>query len=753
MQEPKKQEFVLLSSDEQDDSIDIRILWKTLRKWQWLILTILFVSAVIVAIISSQLPPIYQARARILIEKESPNVLTFQEIINENPADSDYFQTQLKILQSRPLAEIVLKVPGVTEQLNQEARHSPVLILHQSIGELQKFLGFRTPASHISEEAQSAAEEDFVIAQFFRTIKVSPVPQSRLVDIQATCTNPKLVAILVNTLIDAYTTQAIENKLALSREAGNWLQKELEKAQKKVIESEKALQTYNREHDILSVEDRQELAVQKLSEIETSLHQARVKRMAQEVRYKRIQNLDPEQAQTIPQVISDPLVRQLKAELLSLEVELAETLKKFRSQHPNVIAIQSQIESVQKQLDDEIQQIILSESSEYAMAVAEEEGLQKLLDEQKQAMQLLNEQSVQYSVLQRDVESNRRVYESLLQRVKETNVTERLATSNVQIVERAREPNFPTGPSKIKNVLFAIIGGLGLGIVLAFIGEALNDKITTPEEFEQVLDMRLLGILPKLSSKELHGQDRKITLENIVATISLFAPQTPASEAYRGLRTNILFSLIEQSNILLITSSGPSEGKSGITANLGITLARYGQNTLIIDCDFRKPTLGSFFNLADGKPGITDMLLEEKDAAHAIYSTDLPNLHIVPCGTLPPNPSELLGSQKMRHILHAFADRYDVILLDSPPITAVNDALLLSQIGSRVLFVVRAGRMKRDAVEYACKQLKNVGAHIIGGVLNGIDVRKNKSYYGYQYTQYYQEANGHQNVRSMNFTN
>ncbi|MCP4400579.1 MAG: polysaccharide biosynthesis tyrosine autokinase [bacterium] len=742
MQESAKQEVVVLSGDPQDDSIDVRALWRVLKKWRWLIITLPCICAVIGMLISFQLPPVYQATARILIEKGSSNILSFQEVFEVNSADKDYYQTQLNILQSRSLAESVIRTLQLEKHLQEDVLRQPRAILRQYVKEIQKFLGLQASASALSDSSPASAEVEMLLTHFTGKMKISPVSNSRLIDIQARFSDPQLVAPIANSLVAAYMELHLENKLAASKKAVHWLEKELTEAKKKVLNSERALQDNNQEHDILAVEERQNLGVQQLAELNTALNQARIERMAIEVKYRQVKNLTSESAGKIPQVTNDPLIQQLKLRVFKLETELSEILKKFRTQHPNVIALQSQIDSVREQMNGAIQQIFLSISTEYTMAFVREEELQKLVEAQKQEMQKLSRQTIENSVLRREVESNRRIYESLLQRVKETSVTERLESNSIQMIEQAREPNSPLGPRKSRNTVLALILGLAAGLGLAFVGETLNNKISIPEEFENILNLQFLGLIPKIGPKEIQLRDRKQALDTIIATITLFMPQSPASEAYRGLRTNIQFSFLKQKNILLITSTEPSEGKSTIVSNLGITLAQNGQKTLIIDCDFRKPTIAKIFHLAEDQPGFADMIAGEQGSEKTGYPTELPNLHIIPCGSIPPNPSELLGSPAASRIIESFTTEYDVILLDSPPITAVTDSLILTRLVTGVMLVVRAGQSKREVIRYAGAQLQNAGAHIIGGVLNAADLRKNASYYGYQYSQYYQREKG-----------
>ncbi|MBD3305162.1 polysaccharide biosynthesis tyrosine autokinase [candidate division KSB3 bacterium] len=728
------------------DDFRIQDYLRIIKKRQWVIITFLTIVVISVTISSFLRAPVYKSTARILIEKETPNVLSFKEVLALDTADTDYYQTQYTILKSRTLARAVLEKLGMMEQARQDDDSS--FSVRGLLTSLITALGLRQPPS---ESAQIRAREEDAINNFLNNIiTIEPIKGSRLVDVSALSTNPELATQIANTLVEVYIQQNLEAKLAASKDAVGWLADQLTIAQQKVADSETALQQYKEQHGIISFEDRQNIIMQKLSELNTAVNNARIKRIAIETQYKQIQEylaLDDtaptteavKKLETISQVINNPLIQQLKVELSNLETELSELRKKFRSKHPNVIALRSQIASVRERIDAEIQRIIGSITNEYELALAQEQEMTTALEDQKREALNLNQKAIAYGVLQRDVESNKRVYDALLQRTKETSVTEQLETSNIRIIDRATVPNYAIAPRKKLNIFLSMVVGLVLGTLLAFFFEYIDNSIKTPDDIKQYLDIPFLGFIPKVSSADQDNMAVPKPKLHPVDTVVAVAPKSTASEAYRSLRTNVMFSSLEHGPIILVTSAGPTEGKSITVANLGITMAQSGSKTLIIDCDLRKPRMHKIFNLSDHERGLTDMIanLGTNGTKITVKRTKIPNLDLIPCGNTPPNPSELLSSERTRLLIQALSKKYDKILIDSPPVNVVTDPVILSQIVSGIIVIIRAGETGRDVIRRALDQLRDVKAQILGGVLNGVDVQRDNYYYYSYYNNYY----------------
>ena len=731
------------------DEAHVKDYVRILKKRQWVIITFFVIVVVSVTITTFLSDPIYQGTTRILIEKESPNVLSFQEVMAFDTSDTDYYQTQYTILKSRTLARDVLEQVGM---LNQTARQdSPSFSARGLISEAMLLLGLKEP---LSEEAKLRLNEQRMIDNFLNhDISIEPIKGSWLVDVSALSTKPELAARLANTLVEAYIKHSLKAKLSASKDAVGWLEEQLEAARQKVAESDAALLAYKEKYGILSFEDRQNMVTQKLSELNTAVGNARIKRIGVETQYKQVEEylnageiasnaVAIAKLESISQVINNPFIQNLKAELSKLEVEQSELLKKFRPKHPNVIAVRSQVASVRGRINAEVRQIITSIKNEYDVAVAQEQEILAALEEQKKEALDLNQKAVTYNVLEREAESNKRVYETLLQRAKETNVTEKLDTINVRVIDRASVPTYPVAPRKKLNIFLSMVVGLVMGMVLAFFFEYIDNSIKTPDDIKQYLNIPFLGFIPKVASNGNGSAPSRRTGHNPVDTVVAMDPKSTVSEAYRSLRTNVMFSSLEHGPILLVTSAGPTEGKSITVANLAITMAQSGSKTLIIDCDLRKPRMHRIFNIPGNTDGITEMIanLGNNGTRITVKRTKIANLDMIPCGQIPPNPSELLSSERTKLLLHALSKKYDRILIDSPPVNVVTDPVILSQIVDGVILVVRSGETGREIARRARDQLLDVKARLLGGVLNSVDMQKDHYYYySYYHNYYYQE--------------
>jgi len=347
----------------------------------------------------------------------------------------------------------------------------------------------------------------------------------------------------------------------------------------------------------------------------------------------------------------------------------------------------------------------------------------------------MNKKAVQYGVLQRQAESSRHMYELLIKRFKETSLTEEMRTGNIRVIDRAETPNSPIKPKKKLNLLLSIIVGLALGTGLAFFLEYLDNTIKLPEEIKEYLNIPYLGPVPAFASDESHdGVSSDLVVQRF--------PKSMASESFRGIRTGILFSSADNApQAILISSAGPSEGKTVCAANLAITMAQAGSSVILVDCDMRRPRLHKLFDTSRDT-GISSVLVGSSELNDVVVKTGIANLDMSPSGPIPPNPSEILGSKKMEYLVEALRKKYTRIIIDSPPLTAVTDSALLSKTADGTILVIRAGETPRQVVQNGLSQLHGIGgSHILGAVLNGVITGKD-SYYYYQYYYYYYGDDG-----------
>jgi capsular exopolysaccharide synthesis family protein len=578
-------------------------------------------------------------------------------------------------------------------------------------------------------------------------MKVSPISNSRLVDVGFEAEAPVLAAKVVNTIAAAYIDKNLETKLAAVQNAVKWLHNRIEEERNKVEKAEHALLRYKEGQGIITdfTSDTEKITAQKLAEMNTQVVEGASKRVEAGTRYKQAAALanSPDMLGSISEVLENELIQNIKSMEVALYKRMSELSKKYGQKHPRMLAIESEIKTLQDRKTQEVNRVISSLRNEYEVALAREESLKAALAKQKKESLDLNQKAIQYGVLQREAESARHMYDLLIKRFKETTLTEDMKTGNIRVIDGAEVSKNPVKPRKRRNLLLAVIVGLLTGTGLAFFFEYLDNTIKIPEDVKRHLKIPYLGPVPLFepASKGNPGGDMNQEL------VTHHDPKSTASESYRGIRTNILFSAAESApQVILITSAGPREGKTITTLNLGITMAQAGSKVILLDCDMRRPKVHKAFSLAKDR-GISNLLVGGKAQDGTLRHTPVPNLDVIPCGPIPPNPSEMLGSKRMSDLLHRLRKEYAHILIDSPPSTAVTDSAVLSKSVDGVVLVIRAGDTAREMVKNGIGQFEAVGAHILGAILNGVDIGRDKYYYYYQYYHYYYGDDGDKKKR------
>jgi polysaccharide biosynthesis transport protein len=725
------------------EQIDLRDYLRVILKRRWTIIAVFAIIVITVVIHTYTTTPIYKATTRLVIEKENPNVVSIQEVMAVDSSGTDYYQTQYKIIESRSVAREAINRLNLKDspEFFPEPKDDMISNLKRSIREtIQGWKEsitslLKSEKEETPESTDAYSPDSTLVSDFIARIEVSPIRNSRLLDLSFEAKNPVLAAKIVNTLARAYIDQNLEIKLKAAQEAVKWLHQRIEVERKKVEQAEQALLKYKEKHSIITdfTSDTENVTAQKLAQLNAQVVDAESIRVEAETRYRQAISLKGslDMLDSIPEVLENELIRQIKKMEVDLFKRMSELSKKYGKNHPQMVGIEAELKTLENRKQKEINRVINSLKNKYEVAVAKEESLKAALANQKKESLDLNQKAIQYTVLNREVESARSLYDLLIKRFKETTLTEDMQTGNIRVVDRAEVPNIPFKPKKRLNLLLALIVGLVAGIGLAFFFEYLDNTIKIPEDLKQHLKIPYLGPTPLIENKEKTEEgDRTMDL------VCLHAPKSTASESYRGLRTNILFSSAGSApQVILITSPGPREGKTITTANLAITMAQSGSKVIVIDCDLRRPKIHNIFGVSRER-GMTNLLVGSDGIEKTVVHSQVPNLDLLPSGPLPPNPSEMLGSERMGGLLKGLKKHYDRILIDSPPITAVTDSMILSKYVDGVVVVIRAGHTVKDVARNSVNQLQAVGAHILGGVLNAVDIGKDKYYY-YYYYQYY----------------
>jgi capsular exopolysaccharide synthesis family protein len=706
----------------------VRVLYK--RRWTAATAFLLVVLGVTVYTFTAT--PIFEAKTQLLIESDDPNVVSFQEVINEEQAKADYYQTQYNILRSRALARKTIDALGLwnSPHLGGGVTGRPAGIKDVVFG-IGGGIGsmFGGSAAATVKDPDETEAQSKTIDAFLRNLTVSPIRNSRLVDVKYRLPDAAAATAIVNTLAKNYIEQNLEYKFMASKEASDWLGERLAEQRQQVESAEARLQQYREQTDSISLEHRENIVVQKLADLNAAVTQARTDRFQKQALYNQLQGLGDNRAalDTFPAILSNTFIQQQKAELSQLQSQFAQLSEKMGERHPEILKVKSAIELAQTKLDGEIGKVVQSVKNEYQAALAKENSLVGALNQQKGEAQSMNRKAIDYGVLQRDVESNKQLYESLLQRAKETGVSSELKTSNIRVVDQAERPSSPVSPRKALNLMLGLFGGGLFAFGLAFFFEYIDSRIKTPEELKIHLGLPSLGMVPALDVKECR------TTEPL---ISKGVPPNFA-EAYRSVRTNVLFSSAEEGGrALVVTSTGPGEGKTTVAANLAISLAQAGQRVLLVDADMRRPRVHEVFNETQ-EPGLSNVLVGNAKASDSVKKSGVPGLWLLTAGHIPPNAAELLGSKRFREFLGQLQSHFDCVIVDTPPVMAVTDAAVAANIASGVLFVVGAEMTTRHAAREAVDQLERSRARFLGAVLNRVEIEKNAYYYSHYYRREY----------------
>jgi len=649
--------------------------------------------------------PVYEGSAQILIERDTPNVLTFKEVAQVDAARDDYYQTQYKLLQSRALARRVIESMNLLQDPEYGGPRSPE--------EIQAVRVAAPGASPVMEKAIDA---------FLKNLRVVPIKNSRLVMVAYESFRPDMAAAAANRLSQLYIEQTLEFRYQTSSEAAQWLGQQIEEQKGKVEGAERALQKVKEQEGIVNIEERRTLLDQKLKELGTALTTLRTERLEKEALYNQMRGAsNPEE---LPEVMRSPLVQSLRMELATLERTQAQLLERYMDQHPEVVKVRNQIQETRKKIAAESQRVIRAAENDYKAAAAQEASVFSALEAAKAEALDLSRRSVQYDTAKREADAGKEVLNSLLSRHKQTDVAQELKNSNIRIVDPASVPRGPVRPQTTRDVAMGLALGLFLGIGLAFFLDYLDNTVKTPEDVRKQLAAPLLAVIPEIS-----------TPSDIVIIKS--GVESPLADGYRLLRTSLSYCWPEASSrIILVTSTSAGEGKTVTSVNLALILASMGGKVLLVDCDLRRPQSHTLLR-GRKSPGLSDLLVGQARPSDAIQRPTGTTLSLLAAGTRAPSPADLMTLQTMRDFLGGLRGFYDWIVLDTPPVGPVAEALILGPLTDGVVVVVGAEMVPRNGVRHTLERVRDTGARLLGVVLNRAQVEKHSYYYGRYYGHYY----------------
>ena len=678
-----------------------------LRKRWRIVTTVLIVSLAVAFVITIRMPKTYEATCSLVIESTAPQVLEgVKDVIEMAGATREFYTTQYRIIRSHEVAQQVIDR-----------------------------LGLASDASYFGPmDASQPANRDFMVEGLLRKVKVVGVRESHIANIQVSDVDPARATRIANAFADTYIEQNLDFKLEGARSAGTWLGEQTVDLRKKLESSEMELYRFRKERNLLDVglDDKMGMTRQNLQSLNAKITDVKAKR----IELESIRTLilaaknNISERESLPEIRDNPVVQKLRENHLDLLKIKADLESRYGEKHPKIDTVQQQLAAVHRDYGKELDDVLRAFDKRYQALVETENSLLKWMGHEKQQALELAKLETEYRPLARDAENNGKVYSQINQRQKEINLTGMLKANNVRILDRATQPRSPVSPRLALNLPVGIALGLIFGLLLAFTIEALDNTVKSPEAAEELVGAPLLGVIPMLSQSRQHA-----IADAPERDLAVFKdPTCLAAEACRSIRTNMLFiSAQKEFSLFSVTSPGPQDGKTTVAINLAVTMAQAGGRILLIDTDMRRPRIHRSFGLKSDK-GISSVIAGDIPLKDAIQKSEVPNLDILPCGPMPPNPAELLHTERFRQILAECHGGYDRVILDSPPIGPVTDPAIIGGATDGVVLVLRAGHTTREATQFARRQLGDAGARILGLVINQTD--RKGSGYGYRYGYY-----------------
>lgn len=693
------------------DKIDLLAYWRLLVKRRWLILGVLGTVAALSLLFTLMATPTYRATVVMQIENEEQTIMQVGGVSGRG-ADPQFLQTQYELLKSRSLAE------RVADDLNLDStalrQLSPLSWLDRVKGLLRP-----APAAPTAADADSEATLAAAAGLVQRGLSIEPVRNSRLVAINYDSPVPTFSARAANALAEGFIAAGLERRFGASSYAKTYLEDQLKTTKARLEASERQLVSFAQKENLVSSVEGQSLAGQNLADLNSVLATAQDQRIRAQARWSQAQSASG--AALPADMLSNSIIRVLQQQRAQLQGTYQQKLQVFEVNYPEMQQLKGQLDDLDKQIASELRNIRASVKAEYDAAAAQERLLRGQLNALRTQALDVDGRSIDYNIIKREVDTNRQLYDGLLQRYKEVGVAADVRSNNISIVDRAQVPRQRFKPSLTLNLAIGLLLGLILGVLVAFVLEFLDDTLKTPEDIEQRLKLAVLGIVPRL---------HKQTPEQ-----AAMDPRSAFSESYRSVRTALQFSTDRGvPKVLLVTSAGPAEGKTTTALTLARNFAQMGKRVLLIEADLRYPSLYKVLGLRTGV-GLSNLLAGEQKMAEAILDTEEARLKVILAGPLPPNPAELLSGSRLISLLTIAAGNYDQVIIDGPPVMSIADAQILANAADGTMLVVHSGKTRITAAQLAIKRLQAARAHIVGSLLTQYDSKL--AGHGYDYESYY----------------
>ncbi len=701
--------------DDQGSTFDIYKYLRVINKYRWLIASLVLAAVLIGAAITYLSTPIYRATVSLQIDRDSMNIVNVDGLQpEENQNSTEYYKTQYELLASRSLAERVVSTLG----LANDARFNDEAVSAVSFVRGLVFGNPKADANAVPPTQEEITRKS--IDKLAKMLAVAPVRGSRIVKVSINHPNPVTAQRIANGFGEVYIANNLDRRFEATSYARKFLEERLQQLKIRLEESERESVKYAEDQGIISLDGNKNLSTNDLEATNIKLSEARAERVKKELLWKRAQATG---GLGLKEILDSPAIQENRKLRAQFAAEYQQKLAIYKPAFPDMVQLRNQIRELDRQVESEIAAIKESIESEFIAAREQEESLTAELEGTKTDVVEQRNRSIDYNILQREVDTNRQLYDGLLQRYKEIGVAGGVGTNNISIVDQADRPLFPSSPNLMVNMGLSLMAGLLLGVMLALALDFMDDSFKAPEDIEREVGLTVVGIIPKPAS-------------NSDVDSELADARSAMSEAYRSLRTGLQFSTSDGlPRSLLVTSSKPSEGKTTTTISLARSLAQIGLEVLLIDGDLRNASVHKRLFVSN-EMGLSNYLSGAKSPEEVVQSTDTEGLLLMTAGPLPPNPAELLNGPRFQSLLALARESFDIVLVDGPPIMGLADAPLISTNVQSTLLVVAANETRRSIVKVAMRRLQMARANVVGALLNKFDAKQTGYGYGYGYGDY-----------------
>ena len=711
-----------------EEVIDLRNYFNVINRAKWRILALAVLIAALTVFVVLNIKPVFSAKATLLIEAQQAKAVKIEEVYGINSGQQEYYLTQFEILKSRSIAETVIDKLQLATQAEFIAQPG----LRDSIQQLLPFLA--NNREQVSPAQQQQRDREWLVSAFVERLSIEPVRKTQLVNIVFEAHDPQLAADVANAIGEAYIDSQLAAKMGITQKANDWLGGRLGELRLQLDASEQALQEFRLREGLIDVAGVRSLGSQELERLGQEVTAMRSKKAQIDGFVRAVRQFgvnDMSRLESLPEITAHPGVQQVKAAVISAERKVSELSKVYGPKHPKLLSARSELSTVQQNLHEQIQKLINGISEEANTVSQNLAALEAEMQRSKGQYQDLSGKEAEYQRLSREVETNRQLFDTFMARQKETEVTGNFNSAVARFTDTAVAPVDPIKPNKKLIVVLAFVAAVGFGIIVAFVMESLNDTIKTTREVETVLQQRALGIVPKVVGKKALTEKNRTFFDSDARQFS---------ESVRSVRTSLsLLGLDRPLQVLMVTSSIPEEGKSTVASNIAFAFKQL-ESVLLIDADMRKPTIAKRFGLPAFQPGLANYLTGTETLDDCIITDEQSGIDILPAGSIPLNPLELLSGQALADLLTQLRGRYQKIIIDTPPVQAVSDALVVSTHTDAAVMVVRADQTRSGLIQLSLAKLVNAHARVVGVVLNDLDLKLAERYYGsFGYYRYYAE--------------